>query len=110
MTAAASPPLATERALHLRRALQLEFLTVGWHVLEGIIAVLAALAARSVALLGFGLDSFVESASGAVLARRLQAERSKGYASEETEALGQRAHRLVGCTLFCSRPTWRSMP
>ncbi|MBA2633383.1 MAG: hypothetical protein H0U86_10360, partial [Chloroflexi bacterium] len=45
----------------LRRGLRLEYLTVGWNIVEGIVAVAAALAAGSVALLGFGIDSFVES-------------------------------------------------
>jgi hypothetical protein len=36
---------------------------VGWHVFEGFIAITAALVAGSRALLGFGLDSAVESLS-----------------------------------------------
>ena len=67
--------LAEPRRRLLQNALRLEYLTVGWNVLEGIIAVAAAVAAGSVALLGFGLDSFVESASGTVLVWRLHAER-----------------------------------
>ena len=59
----------------LRRALRLEWLTVGWNAVEGIIAVAAALAASSVALLGFGIDSFVETVSGAVILWRIGAER-----------------------------------
>jgi hypothetical protein len=50
-----------------QRALRLEYLTVGWNVVEGVIAIAAAVAAGSVALLGFGIDSFVECASGLVL-------------------------------------------
>jgi divalent metal cation (Fe/Co/Zn/Cd) transporter len=83
----------------LRRALRLEFLTVGWNLVEGTIAVLAALAAGSVALMGFGIDSFVESASGGVLVWRLLAER-RGISLERTEELDRRAHRLVGVFLF----------
>jgi hypothetical protein len=49
---AANPTL--ERAPVLTRALRLEYLTVGWNVVEGLIAVTAALAAGSAALLGFG--------------------------------------------------------
>jgi divalent metal cation (Fe/Co/Zn/Cd) transporter len=60
------------------RALRLEYITVGWNVVEGIVAVTAALLAGSVALLAFGVDSFVESASGAVLIWRLLAERAGG--------------------------------
>lgn len=59
----------------LRRALQLEWVTVGWNTVEGVIAVAAALAAGSVALLGFGIDSFVETVSGAVILWRIAAER-----------------------------------
>ncbi|MDE0376298.1 MAG: cation transporter [bacterium] len=59
----------------LRRALRLEWLTVGWNAVEGIIAVAAAMAAGSVALLGFGIDSFVETVSGAVILWRIAAER-----------------------------------
>jgi divalent metal cation (Fe/Co/Zn/Cd) transporter len=65
----------TDRKGLLRRALHLEWLTVGWNAVEGVIAVLAALAAGSVALLGFGIDSFVEAISGAVILWRIGAER-----------------------------------
>ncbi len=60
-----------DRAALLKKASRLEYLTVGWNVVEGVIAVAAALAAGSVALLGFGLDSFVESTSGLILLWRL---------------------------------------
>ena len=58
----------------LRRAMRLEWLTVSWNVVEGVIAVAAALAAASVALLGFGIDSFVETVSGMVILWRIGAE------------------------------------
>ena len=85
--------------MHLERALRLEYLTVGWNVIEGAIALAAALAAGSVALLGFGIDSFVESASGLVLVWRLRAEGSGGDHAA-IEQLDRRAHRLVGLSLF----------
>jgi divalent metal cation (Fe/Co/Zn/Cd) transporter len=78
--------------------LRLEYLTVGWNLLEGAIAVVAALAAGSVALLGFGIDSFVECASGSVLIWRLLAER-RATDPEAIEALERRAGRLVGASL-----------
>jgi divalent metal cation (Fe/Co/Zn/Cd) transporter len=84
----------------LQHALRLELLTVGWNVVEGIVAVLAAIAAGSVALLGFGIDSFVESASGGILIWRLQAERAGRGSETDMRALDQRAHRLVALTLF----------
>jgi len=82
----------------VQRALRLEYLTVGWNLIEGIVAVWAARRAASVALLGFGVDSFVESASGAVLIWRLLAE-SRGR-SEGIATLDRRAHRLVAWSLF----------
>jgi divalent metal cation (Fe/Co/Zn/Cd) transporter len=87
------------RAPVLQRALRLEYLTVAWNVAEGIIGVSAGLAAGSVALLGFGLDSFVETASGGILIWRLMAERR--ISDPATIArLDARAHKLVGASLF----------
>jgi divalent metal cation (Fe/Co/Zn/Cd) transporter len=68
-------------------------------VIEGVIAVLTALAAGSVALLGFGIDSFVEGASGLVLIWRLLAERH-AHDPRSVERLVRRAHQFVGGSLF----------
>ena len=87
------------RTAAIARALRLEYLTVSWNLVEGTIAVWAALAAGSVALLGFGIDSFVESASGLVLTWRLLAEK-RGTNSFDIERLDRRAHKLVGASLF----------
>jgi divalent metal cation (Fe/Co/Zn/Cd) transporter len=43
-----------------RRGLLLEYATITWNVLEAVIAVWAGLAANSIALIGFGLDSLIE--------------------------------------------------
>ncbi len=83
----------------LRRALGLEYLTVGWNLVEGVVAIAAALAAGSVALLGFGIDSFVESASGSVLIWRLRAERNATDDEERIEHVERRAQRLVAASL-----------
>jgi divalent metal cation (Fe/Co/Zn/Cd) transporter len=93
------PVVAPDRRALLRRGLKLEYFTVGWNLVEGIVAVLAASAAGSVALLGFGIDSFVETASGSILIWRLRAERS-GMDSLAVARLDRRAHRLVGWSLF----------
>ena len=90
----------SNREASLTRASRLEYLTVAWNIVEGVVAVTAALAAGSVALLAFGLDSFVESSSGLILIWRLSKERRDvGSSNEEIERLDQRAHRLVGVTL-----------
>ena len=59
----------------VRRAVGLAVFTVVWNVVEGIVAIAAALAAGSQALLGFGLDSAIESISASILLWRLFAER-----------------------------------
>lgn len=92
-------PLVTARSANLRRASRLEYLTVGWNLVEGVIAVTAALAVGSVALLGFGIDSFVESASGGVLIWRLLAER-RSDDPEAVERVEQRALKLVAISLI----------
>jgi len=89
------------RTTMLKRAATLAYLTVGWNVVEGVIAVVAAAEAGSAALLGFGLDSFVESASGLIVLWRVSRERrSRALSSEAIGRLDRRAHRLVASTLF----------
>ena len=78
----------------------LEYLTVGWNVVEGLVAVGAALAAGSVALLGFGLDSFVETISGLVLVWRLRAELGGTLDEAAVESVERRAERLVGVSFL----------
>lgn len=58
----------------LRKGIVLESVTVGYNALEGIVAIVAGLAAGSVALTGFGIDSVIEVTSGALLWWRLRAE------------------------------------
>ena len=88
------------RPRSVRRALQLEFLTVGWNLVEGVIAVTAAVVAGSVALLGFGIDSFVECSSAVVMIWRLRAERDQRLTGEHLESVESRARRLVAGSLF----------
>jgi divalent metal cation (Fe/Co/Zn/Cd) transporter len=77
------------RAAGLRRGRLLEYLTIGWNLLEGIIAVSAGLVAGSVALVGFGFDSFIESLSGGALLWRLRSD-------EDSERRERIALKLVG--------------
>lgn len=98
MTVVTIPEPETRRRW-LTTAVRLEYVTVGWNLLEGVIAVAAALAAGSVALLGFGIDSFVESSSGLVLVWRLLSER-RGSHSQHIAELDRRAHKLVGVSLL----------
>ena len=95
-----TPVLSPSRATHLARALRLEYLTVGWNVVEGAVAVTAAVLAGSVALFGFGVDSFVESASGLTMIWRLRAERRGKMDERQIEQVERRARRLVAVSLF----------
>jgi divalent metal cation (Fe/Co/Zn/Cd) transporter len=88
----------TRHAL-LRRGLNLERLTVGWNALEAVVAIAAGYLAGSVALVGFGLDSVIESISGVALYRRLAFELREGGA-ERTEARERRALYFVGISFF----------
>ena len=58
----------------IRRGRYLEYFTIGYNSLEGLIAVVAGLIAGSIALVGFGFDSLIEVTSGAVLLWRLKAD------------------------------------
>jgi len=84
----------------VRLALRLEAITVAWNLVEGVVAVVAAFAAGSVALLGFGIDSFVECASAFVMIWRLRAERDDRLSDARLAALELRARRLVAASLF----------
>lgn len=83
----------------LQNGRRLEYLTVGWNVVEGVVSVVAAVSAGSVALLGFGIDSFVETTSGLIILWRLGAERH-ARDHEAIERLDRLASKLVALSLF----------
>ena len=86
----------TERDRLLRRGRRLEVFTVLWNSIEGVASLTLGLLAGSIALVGFGLDSFIETSSGLVLLWRLQSPRDAEM-SERAEAI---ALRLVGVSLI----------
>lgn len=88
---------STVSKLH-RRALRLSYFTVGYNLLEGAVSVFAGLLAGSIALIGFGLDSFVESLSGGVMIWRFR--KRRGLSEDEEEAVEWKATRLVAYTFF----------
>lgn len=51
----------------VRRGLSLEYTTLGWNVVGSVVVIAAAIAARSVALAGFGLDSVIEIVASLVV-------------------------------------------
>src|SRR5882724_3030722 len=81
-----------------KKALLSEYFTVGWNVIEGVVAIASGVIAGSIALVGFGLDSYIEVASGLVLIWRL---RKHGFTEEEEEkAAEKRAVLFVGVTFL----------
>ncbi len=85
------------RVALLRRGIALEGVTVGYNALEGIVAIGAGLAAGSVALTGFGIDSVIEVTSGALLWWRLRAELGSAPLGPTVE---RRAARGAGLLLL----------
>ena len=59
------------RGQYVRRGQRLEYFTIAYNSLEGAASIIAGLLAGSVSVLGFGLDSMIEVASGAALLWRL---------------------------------------
>ena len=75
----------------IRRGLLLEYATLGWNVVGSVIVITAALAAGSVALAGFGLDSLIEIFASIVVVWQL-----KGI----NDGREERALRLIGIAFF----------
>jgi cation diffusion facilitator family transporter len=95
---AAATTAARREELH-RRGVRLEWFTVAWNVVEGVVAIGAGLLTGSVSLIGFGADSFIEVISALVLLWRLR----KAGPNASAEARGEaerRALYLVAATFF----------
>lgn len=81
-----------------KKALCLEYLTVGYNILEGVLSVIAGYLAGSIALIGFGLDSAIESLSGGMLVWRLK--KHGKISHEEEERVEKKTVKLVGISFF----------
>ncbi len=109
------------RASLIKRGRRLEYFTVAWNTLEGLLAVIAALLAGSIALIGFGFDSLIEVASAGVLMWRLHADIDESR-RERIEAVTLRVVGLcfmvlaayvvyeAGISLWRREPPERSIP
>ena len=75
-----------------RRALRLEWVSIGWMVIEAAGALWAGIQAHSVALTGFGADSLIELLSASILIRRLTIQ-GRGGKAETVEEAERRAAR-----------------
>src|ERR1700731_4432027 len=83
-------------------------MTVAWMVVEGVVALAAGLAAGSLTLMAFGLDSAIEMASAGVLIWRLNVELRHGQGfSERAERTASRIGAVLLFTL-CSLHRHRS--
>jgi len=92
-------PTVDRRPL-IREAFRLEWLTIGWMVIEAIVATAAGLASGSLVLIALGLDSVVELISAGVLVWRLSVELRDGHAfSESAERIASRIGGALLSTL-----------
>ncbi len=100
----APPPLVLplgppgDREALIRDAFKLEWLTIGWMSVEAMVALASGLAAGSLVLLAFGLDSVIELSSAGSLIWRLTVELRRGQAFSENAE--RRASRIAGGLLF----------
>ncbi len=88
------PPRASERDRLVKRAKLLAWLGVGWHGVEAVIAVGAGIVAGSIALIGFGADSLIESVAGIILLWRFAASRASSESAE------RRAQKLIALSFY----------
>ena len=88
----AHTPAALDRTALVARGRRLEYFTIAWNAFEATVALASGLLAGSIALVGFGLDSVIETISAGILLWRLHAE-DDPLRRERAE---RTAHRLVG--------------
>ena len=81
-----------DRTTLVRHGRRLEYFTIVWNAIEGLVAVVTGLIAGSISLVGFGIDSFIEVTSGSVLLWRMSVD-SDVHRRETNE---KRALRIVG--------------
>ena len=91
-------PPSSDRVALIQDAFRLEWLTIGWMTVEAAVSIASGLAAGSLVVTAFGLDSLIELASASVLMWRLSVELRHGRLfSESTERI---ASRIAGGLLF----------
>jgi divalent metal cation (Fe/Co/Zn/Cd) transporter len=85
---------ATERSHWERRARLLAWGGIAWHFVEFLIALLAGLAAGSIALIGFGADSLIEAIAGFVVIWLFTGQRIGSTHAE------RRAQQMISISFF----------
>jgi divalent metal cation (Fe/Co/Zn/Cd) transporter len=81
-----------ERRAVVQRGRRLEYITIVWNTLEGLVAIVAGAIAGSISLVGFGVDSFIEVTSGTALLWRMSADADE----HRRERIEQITLRIVG--------------
>ena len=81
-----------------KKAFILSIVTVSYNIFEGIVSITAGIMSNSIALKGFGIDSFIESISGAVMIWRFR--KYKRITRDEEEKVEKIAQRLVAISFF----------
>ncbi len=88
-----------QRTRWIRRGLHLSILSVAWNIIEGTVALASGAAAGSVALVSFGIDSFIETASAVVVGWRFSYE-MHGKSEAQAEKAEAWAGRVTGTLLL----------
>jgi len=88
----------TERGKLLGRANLLALLTIGYNVVEGIVSMVLGAADETLALFGFGVDSFIEVISAVGVWHMIR--RIRGNGGESLDAFEQRALRITGGAFY----------
>jgi divalent metal cation (Fe/Co/Zn/Cd) transporter len=88
--------LAHSRSDLIRRGLWLNYLTIGYNAVEGIVSVAAGVVSGSVALVSFGVDSAIEVTSSLAAHWRLRAD----IDPERRERAERITHRIIGWTFL----------
>src|SRR6201997_2175225 len=87
-----SETLLLPRSAVVRRGRKLEYFTIAWNAVEGLVAVASGILAGSISLVGFGIDSFIEVTSGSVLLWRMSVDAEV----QDRELNEKRSLRIVG--------------
>src|SRR5947209_18245890 len=87
--------LTISRQAIAHRGRRLEYFTIVWNTLEGLIAVAAGVLAGSISLVGFGMDSFIEVTSGATLLWRMSVDEDR-----KSTRLNS-SHANISYAVFC---------
>ena len=98
MSIASQNETIRDRIVIIHQAFWLEYLTLAWMTVEAAVAIASGIAANSLTLVAFGIDSVIELASAGILVWRLTVELRRGQMFAESAE--QKASRIGGALLF----------